>query len=272
MAVVDFLNRQIEDADTGSEEVGIGGFRMLARTRQTFTYTSQAPTAYLEDGSSASDHIVLDPLTLQIDGSVSDVYVEPQTVTALQRRIQGTVGSFAGYLPGRTQAQIQRINGLSTDVIDKARQIDRVIGDGKQVLSFLGDQRQAVGLREKFIDSMESLHYGKQLVSIDMPFRRFESMRITSVAFMQDNQREAIQFNIRAQKVRITDTQFVELEDIPTVGGVVAGTGGTGTGGQASEALDGQTESQTDKGAQEGEDKPKSLASSIFGAFGRGDD
>lgn len=266
MAVVDFLNRRIE-GDTGAEEVGIGGFRMLARTRQTTNLTSQAPTSYLEDGSSASDHIVLDPLVIQIDGSVADVFIEPAAVTGELRRLQSTVGTFAGYLPGRTQAQLQRINGLATQVLDRARQIDRIVEDGKQVLSFLGDQRPAasVSLRERFVDSMEALHYGKQLISIDMPYRRLESMRITSFSYSVDNQREAITFSIRAQKVRITDTQFVQLEQQAT------GTTGTnapvaaGANGQAAEGLGKQTQPETDKGVQEGEDRPRSVLSSIFG-------
>lgn len=260
MAVVDFLNRQVESP--GEEEVGIGGFKMLARTRQTFTYTSQAPTAYLEDGSFASDHVVLDPLTLSIEGSVSDVFVEPTAVVEELRRTQGTVGQFAGYLPGRTQSQIQRINGLAVGVLDKARQIDSIIDDGKQALSFLGDQTEEAALRERFVDSMEALHYGKQLVSIDMPFRRFDSMRITSVSFTQDNQREAIQFSIQAQKVRITETRFVELAEVPAAGGA---TGAGAQAGKPAEGLNGQTEGETDKGAQEGEDKPQSILS--FGAI-----
>lgn len=261
MAVVDFLNQRF-GADAPIEEVGIGGFRLLARTRQTFTYTSQVPTAYLEDGSSASDHIVLEPLTLQIDGSVSDVYVEPSAAVAALRGVQGAVGNFAGYLPGQTQAQLQKLNGLAAQVLDRARQIDRVIEDGKQALSFLGDQRpeEAVGLRERFIDSMEQLHYGKQLIGISMPFRRFDSMRITSIAFTQDNQTEAISFSISAQKVRMTSTEFVELEEVEA-----------GTRGAASEGLGKQTEAEADKGAQEGEPAARSLLGSISGIFGGGE-
>ncbi|MBE0469599.1 MAG: hypothetical protein IBX55_08865 [Methyloprofundus sp.] len=254
MAIVDFLNNQFTSSSK-VEEVGIGGFKLLARTNQTFTYKSQVPTAYLEDGSHASDHIVLEPLTLQIDGSVSDVYIEPEQVVAEMRNVQTVVSNFSGYLPTFAQSQLQKLNSVAVQALDKARHIDRLIDSGKQALSFLGDQRQAnsVGLREKFIDSMEALHNSKALVSISMPYRVFDDMRITSIAFTQDNQREAITFSISAQKVRTAVTQFVELNELKKT--------------TPSEALDKQTDGVTDKGVQEGKKTPRSMLGSITGIF-----
>ena len=250
MAVIDFLNRQREQPE--QQEVGIGGFTLLARTRETFTYTSQVPTAYLEDGSFANDHIILDPMTLTIEGSVSDIFLRTDPAVEAIREVQSAIGNAAAYLPAKTASQAQRVASLGVDVVDRARQIDSAVQDGQQVLGILGDKSPSKGLRERFIDSMESLHFGKQLIAIDMPFRRFDSMRITSISFSEDNKTHETNFSLTAQKVRFTDTIFVQLKPAPA----------------PAPGLNGSTEGTTDKGSQEPEDKPTSLLSfgaSLFG-------
>ena len=47
---------------------------------------------------------------------------------------------------------------------------------------------------------MEKLYYGKQLISIDTQFRKFDSMRITNLSINKDNQNTGYKFFYSAQK------------------------------------------------------------------------
>ena len=247
-AIDDFLNRSREN--TPIQRIGIGGFTALARVSEGFSLTSQAPTSYLEDGSFANDHIILEPLTITIEGVVADVYIEKPQESIVQST-KREIGNITRYLPLKTQSQIQRTNELINDINDKIKQASQAVEDGKQLLDFLGnkDEDGSAGHRETFIGAMEALHYGKQVVPIDMPYRRYESMRITAVSVVRDNQNEALRFQLAAQKVRIADVIYVETKKLfkkPA----------TGTGGK--------TESEVSKGVQQGKSTSRSALDFII--------
>lgn len=246
--IQDYLQAN-SDSSNKLEEIGIGGFKLFAKIRETTNYVSQAPTTYLEDGSFASDHIVLEPLTIEIEGSVSDVYIERSTQSRLlNRRTEKLIDTGLQKLPS-TQAELNKktalIESLQSEYQRAERQIQNPLGE-------VGDTTND-NLRERFIESMEKLYYGKQLVSIDTEFRKFDSMRITNLSITKDNQNTAISFSISAQKVRIAKTQTTNIERVfanPTAD------------------LNGQAESEVDKGTQQGE---RSLLGATIGLFGGSD-
>lgn len=251
MAVIDFLNRPFEDVE--KEEIGIGGFTALVRVSESTSLTSQAPTTFLEDGSFAQDHIVLEPMVLTIDGDVSEVHVRPSTLDRVQTIAQEKAGAITTYLPSKTKSQIQNVLTLEGSISERIRQIDRTISNGgRQALEFLGNQSVDFlkPWQEKFIDAMEALHYGKQLVSIDMPYRRHDNMRITSIQITRDNKGRNVKFKLTAQKIRFAETIYVEVSSFV---------------GSPSGGLNGQTDGVTDKGPQAGEEADKSLLFSMFG-------
>lgn len=232
------------------EEVGIGGFVLLARVRNSTTLTARAPTTPLEDGSFANDHIVNEPMELIIEGEVSNIHVRPRPAIQLQRRVAAEIANISVYLPPRTQAQLSRVNELANDVSDALRSIDDFIDRGRQALDFFGNKdTDSKGLIEQFIDYIEALHYGKQLFSISMPFRVHDNMVMTSVEFDEDNMNENLGFTLRAQKIRFVETEVRDVtEFFPDPAG----------------SLDGQSDGESDKGAQAGEDVPRSFLSTVF--------
>lgn len=236
--IQDFLNRQIE---TKKDRVGIAGFTLFARVRDTTNYKSQAPTTYLEDGSPIQDHIINEPLILTIEGNVGDIYIEKTAIEKRVNRVNELIGQTSIYLPRRTQSAIQKANALVNTVRDKVRQIDRAIKTGSIVLGFESPTKPP---QEAFVDLMEALYEGKALVSIDMNYRTFDMMRITDLMITKDATNSALSFNITAQKIRTVQPvyrQFTPLKKNPAA------------------SVSAQTSAQSDKGAQAGKRPNESL-------------
>lgn len=249
MAIIDFLNKPFES--TQKEEVGIGGFTAMVRVSESTSLTSTAPTTFLEDGSFANDHIVINPTVLTIDGDVSEIHIRRSALNEFLANVQANVGAIALYLPPKTQSQVQKANALANDFTDQVRKVDAAVAAGKQALSFLGNQTPGgKPLQEKFIDAMESLHFGRQLVSIDMPYRRHDNMRITAVQTTRDNKGQNIKFKLTAEQIRFAETIFVDQSEFIS---------------NPSEGTGGQTDGVTDKGPQAGEPTEQSL---LFGLLG----
>ena len=248
MALMDFINARTDPAS--QEEVGIGGFRVYARVSDKTRRTSQVPVVYLEDGSAISDHIIVDPLVISIDGVIGDVVLTPREGTKAVTALQAELGNVAQYLPERSQTQIQKANVLINDAADAVREVDALLAAGQQAVDFFGnkDASSSKPLAEQFLDAMEKIFKGKQLIAVDMPYRTHQSMAITSLETDSDNETGWLTFSITLQQVRLTSLEFAQLASAPN----------------PSQGTKGQLQSEADKGAQEGE---RSLISTIVGLF-----
>lgn len=233
-------------------DISIGNFTMYATIRRKFTLTSEVPTSPLENGAEASDHIILKPIPIEIQGVVADTYVKLNPVVEAFSRLQAEIGNVTKYLPSRTQTQLSKVNGAAQDVFDVTRKIDSIVDDGEQALKFFGNKSEDVPIRKKFIDEMLLLYYSKSLISIQMPFLLLQNMRITTLSIEEDNESEELKFSLSAieiQKVETTFTDVTQYFKKPS----------TGTNGQLS--------SVKEKAAQSGEEAPQSLLDATLGLF-----
>jgi hypothetical protein len=234
------------------EEVGIGGFTMLARISESVTRAKNVPVTFLEDGSHVNDHQIKEPLTLSITGNVADIHRRANPKFSAITEAQAQVGNITQYAPARTQAQISRVSGLVADVNNAIDRADAIIDSGFQAANAVGlIDDTAKSLQEQFLDTMDSIYESGALIAVDMPFRTYPRMCITSLEITRDNERNALDFSIEATQFRFAETQFA------------------GAPAPApAPATNGQTEGETEKGAQEGEEVEQSLFSSVLGRFG----
>lgn len=261
MTIQDFKAGQDQALDSSStQEVGIGGFTMFARVNDQTQYSTASPTSVVEDGSYIGDHLINAPIKLTISGDVTDLFIQPPPQSASDSRIP-TVAQMSAFLPKRTVSQIQRVNNVIDSAADRYRSINRAIDDGIKIGlnagDFSGNKTQTKSLREKFVDYIESVHYGKQLISISMPYRLHDSMAINDVTITRDNQRNALSFTLTAQKFRIAKTLFTDISKFykkpaPAVKSQVGGT--KDKGAQSPKSGDGA-----------GKKKEKSLLSALLG-------
>lgn len=261
MTIQEYKKGQEEALSSSSTvKVGIGGFTTFAVVSDSSEYSTQAPTSVVEDGSYIGDHLINAPLALTINGDVADVFIAEAPVSRSDARVP-TVGIVNSFKPGRTASQIQRVSKIVDTARERYDQLNDLLSIGSKsgttVSDVAGNQASAKSITEKFIDFIESVHYGKQLISISMPFRLHESMAVTSVTVSRDNQRNALTFSLTAQKFRIAKTILTNASNFykkpaPSVKSQTAGTSDKGT--QSPKSGDGN-----------GEKKQKSVLTAILG-------
>lgn len=244
--VSDFLSRQ--QPQQSGQEVGIGGFTVFARVSDSYKLTADAPDIYLEDGTAISDHIILKPLSITITGDVSDVHVRRDPIISGLVRALAEIGNVSSqYASPATQSQIARVASLINTINDTINAAGAAIDAGTQAIEFFGNaDAQTKSTQEKFLDAMEAIHFGKQLIDIDMPFRRHTNMVITAFTSSTDNEADSTTFTIEAKKVSFTGLQYVEVE-------------------QPAPGVGGQLDKEAAKGSQEGKKAEISLLGHILG-------
>ena len=248
--VSDYLNRLVPTAP--DQEIGIGAFVALVRVRERYALTADAPVTPVEDGSFVNDHVILKPLTLTIEGDVSEVHLRASPLSRVLGREGALIANTAAqYLPPMTTVQIAKAAALAVDVADQIRGLDAALDRGEQILDYFGNRdASSKSIQEQFLDAVEGWHYGKQLITIDMPNRTHANMVIVSFQADKDNVSDSTSFTIQAQQLQFATTQLVE---------VAARNPSAGLGGQGAPAVD--------KGVQEGKPVESSFLSDVLGLF-----
>ena len=245
MSIREYLGSQFGSDE--QEAVGIGGFTTAARVRERVSRSASVPTTYLENGDHINDHIIRNPLTLSIEGNVSDTFAMPNPAIAALQEAQAQVGNITQYAPSRTQAQISRVSGLANDFTNAIDKVDAFIESGQIASRYLGQQDDdATSNIDSFLSKMSGIQSDNSLITISTSFNNYSDMYITSFEATRDNQSKSVSFTIEAQQFRFADTIFVQIS----------------AASNPSSATNGQTEGSKDKGVQEGADVPQSLLSS----------
>jgi len=240
------------------EEVGIGGFTLFARVSDQTQYSTASPTSVVEDGTYIGDQLINAPIKITINGEVADVFFNSPPRSASESRLP-TVGKVSSFLPKRTPSQVQRVAKVVDSAGDSRRAINEKISLGAKPGDFAGNKSGSKPIREQFVDFIETLHYGKQLTTISMPYRTHDSMAINDVTITRDNQRQALAFTLTAQKFRIAKTVFADASQFykKPAPSVKSQTGGTADKGVQSPT--------SGEGSGAGQKKQKSVLTAILG-------
>jgi len=244
--VSDYLNSKI--GDTQKKEIGIGGFTALARVKDSTRFESEVPSSPLEDGSLVHDHIILKPMTVSIQGVVSDVFLRASPITKRFQQATTAIGDFSSmFAPVSTVSQISKMNELAVSALDAVNKMDALVAKGEQIYSLFGNRdSKSKSQQNLFIDYIEAIHNGRQIISIDMPYRTRVDMRITSFTAEYDNQANNTGFTIEAEKVNFAKVIYANI---------AAQSPAHGTGGQLA--------NKKDKGSQAGRPVSRSVLSWI---------
>lgn len=246
--VSDFLSEL--DRREQRDSLGVAGFRAVSVTRKTVEASAQVPTAYLEDGSFANDHIILDPVTQIIEGEAGDLYLQPSAFLEALREIQSGLGGVAGYLPGKTQAQLSRVTALASTIRDGLQLAESAINAGQSALDFFGSEDSEKPIPDQFVDAIFGLRSARALVPVELNGRTWNNMAIVGSSFTRDNEGRMIAFEVSFQQLRFVELEYVDPENpFPNAG----------------EGTNGATQSGRDKGTQSGEQVETSAAFDFFG-------
>lgn len=194
------------------QQIGIGGFTADVRVNESIQMTSDVPDNYVEDGSVINDHVINNPIVLSIDGEVADinekvVFAPPILLEAIDKAAEVISNTYLGQ---KTLQMIQKVEKIAEPITKAYDAIDDALDKGQQVYDFFSGQKEKT-IQNDFFDFLNQIYYSKQLISIEMPFRTYTNMRITSLTIVRDNTTEqALKYKLTAKEVRFAKTILVD--------------------------------------------------------------
>ncbi len=194
------------------QRIGIGGFTADVRVSESIQMTSDVPDNYVEDGSVINDHVINNPIVINIDGEVADihekaVFAPPILIEAIDKAGELIANTYIG---SKTIQMIQKIEKIAEPITKAYEAVEDALNKGQQVYDFFSGQK-AKTRQDDFFDFLNQIYYSKQLISIEMPFRTYKNMRITSLSIVKDNTTEqALKYKLTAKEVRFAKTILVD--------------------------------------------------------------
>lgn len=194
------------------QTVGIGGFNLDVRFDSSINFTMVAPENYVEDGSVINDHIINDPITLSISGEVADIHIKPKFDDFLLETIREKV-QFKVINTVLTKQQQQKIQG----VVDKISSVVKLVNKGFDIYNRFNNRNKPISkvrtVQDDFFDFLESNYINKRLITIEMPFRNYENMLITSLTITKDNStNQKLKYSLSAKEIRFAEIAYAKAD------------------------------------------------------------
>ena len=208
----DFVKGMIYKRKDEKQTVGIGGFNLDVRLENSISLNMVAPDNYVEDGSVINDHIINEPITLTISGEVADIMLKPKfddfVLETLREKAQYKIINTV--FTKRQQEKIQK-------VVDNVRNAFKIANKGIDIYNrFINRNNTPTKNRtvqDDFFDFMESNYLNKRLITIEMPFRNYENMLITSLTVSKDNTTEQkLKYSISAKEIRFAEIAHTKAD------------------------------------------------------------
>lgn len=245
---------------SNSQYIGFDSrFTADARIDEKMSRKSTATNFYVEDGSPASDHIIVDPLILSISGEVSKVTYQRSYLLQEYLEARQLLGSISVYLPNRTNSQISKIgktvNKISNvirkaeDITDKIKSIGAYGEDNLGIeglnqytdIDTLTNVKRVKNLETDFIAFLEDYVTNRKLMKVETAkYGILENMAIVNYSLTTNNEDNSISYTIDLQEIRTVKTIITPVKQIAK-----------NPKGQAGA----QTQDKADKGVVQGQEK-----------------
>lgn len=234
--------------------LGIAGFYLSAKIRETTSRSATLTNNYVEDGSYVSDNIILDPLGVTIEGQVSNIEIRDSSETDVTTFIQDKTADIVStlYTINRSVQAVQRIKEIATSQDFNYKKLIEGIEQGETLYNlFTGNRKDII---QNFDEFMTRIWQSKTPILIETYLKNYDNMVIVAYSSTKNIEDEGkLDYSITFQQARYAKTILTK---------VVQNQKKNPTG-----SMKNQTKDISDKGVTNGKKVPTSILSDTINLF-----
>ena len=240
--------------------VGIGGFKAFVAISEDANFSATAPDIVCEDLTTVQDSIINAPKTFSLTGEVADIFIETTPETGPGTQFEKVLNVATPYIPARTLSQIQKIEEELNKVENVIDSIDNFIGDVQEVYDIVGNKSSSASIKDEFFSFVERVYDTKTIINIENKSRVQKQVLITNFSYIETNDGDTGDFVLSFKEIRIASIGLFRDEQnlTPAEDAKV----------NVNSTLNGQLDSETDKGLSDGIQVATDKASSILNSIG----
>lgn len=177
------------------------------RGEEEVSLESDITDNYVEDNTSAQDHIGLKPRTITLTGYVGELTNKVKPEEKLAAAIENKLSGVSAFLPDLTVT--------AQYIMNRAKEIYGIYEKANRTVDRLEDMLQGVPVPEevsnqqKIFGKFEQIWEARRLVTVYTPFGAFNNMAIQSLQARQDEDSAYISsFSVTFKQIRKVNTIF----------------------------------------------------------------
>lgn len=193
---------------------GISGFIFDIPDTESINLTADITDHFTESNSFLNDHIVIKPDRITLSGFVGELKFRPPEGIAgaleeIQNRLQ-TVPAYLGDLtPGAQQTAARAVATAQTIISGINQTVDRT----KNLVGFFAGEEAPETEQQKAFNTLDALRRNSEILTVQTPWKYFESVMIQSIAFSQDgNSKDISDISVTLKEIRIADIKTVDYD------------------------------------------------------------
>lgn len=194
---------------------GLSGWEFDIPQSENLTHTVDITDHYVESGTYLNDHQVVQPIQITLSGLKGElVYKPPEGVLSdfqeLANKLEIVDAYLQDYTPGMLQDVQKGISKASTAISRINQNIDRT----QNLLAALGGEGPERTEQQKAYTELRALMLSNQLVTVQTPWRYFDSMKITSLGFSQGEDSQSYsRISITLKEIRFANIEVNSFDE-----------------------------------------------------------
>lgn len=175
------------------------------RGEEEVAFESEITDNWVEDNTSAQDHIGLKPMTITLSGYVGELTNKVKPEEKIVQRADTMLSGVSAFIPELTTS--------AQYVMNRAREVYGIYEKANQTVDRLEDFMEQIPVPEevtnqqKVYGKFEQIWSNRRLVTVYTPFGAFNNMAIQSLNARQDEDSSYISsFSVTFKQIRKVDT------------------------------------------------------------------
>lgn len=209
-----FLNNKTSALVSPKTSPGISGWVFDIPEKETVKLEADITDHYAEDNSFVNDHRVLKPIEISLSGLIGELVVKEDFFQLILETLTSTLSTVDVYLGkytnGTTQILQNKLSESITSISRSTQLADRI----KNVVQGFDGEGQYQNLQQRAYSNLEALFKSETVLTVQTPWKYFDSMMIRSLEFTQEEDSEYISnISITLKEVRFAQIGVIDYSD-----------------------------------------------------------
>lgn len=165
---------------------GLSGWEFDVLQDESLSIEADITDHYVESGTYLNDHKVIKPVQITVSGLKGElVYKPPEGLQGQTQELNNKLTEVDAYLGDYTPGMIQEIQRSILIANSAVSRINQNLDRTQNVLSSLSGEGPETTKQQRAYTELKALFNSSQLITVQTPWRYFDSMMITSISCRQ---------------------------------------------------------------------------------------
>lgn len=209
-----FLDTKLTATVSPKNAEGISGWIFDIPEEVSVRLSADVTDHYTEDGSFINDHVVIKPIELSLSGLVGElVYKKKSGFTGLLSVLSNKLETIDAFFGDLTPSQVNKQQKLLNKIKLANSKVNQEIQKTKNIVNSFSGKGYAKSKQEEAYQNLETYFNQKRLVTVQTPWKYYESMILTGINFSQDGETGSItNISITLKELRFAEVKTTNFD------------------------------------------------------------